>query len=303
LVDSLLSAGSDFIKIRTVLNEVAFAALGRACKERGVTFSGHIDRNIDLLTAVKAGIGSIEHTEFFHILKLNEAEKIELAKSISAERTFYTPTLIAEIKNKIVPKSEVVAFVTDTLNLNHSERALISSTLLENWKLQEEMSILEQPMDWEKIMTIFFQFGSQLVKEGVPTLAGTDCGLHLVIPGLSLHEELELMVDHLKMSNLAALQSATINAASYLKRSNEGVVRAGASADLLLLDANPLENISNTQKISVVIKSGNIYTEKERVELMQSIQKNVKMEREDYKNELLDHYRRSLKKLMNSRNN
>ncbi|CAN5238288.1 hypothetical protein BH23BAC1_BH23BAC1_51130 [soil metagenome] len=59
LVDSLVASGSDFIKIRTDASQEVFEALGRACKERGVTFSGHIDRNIDFMTTIKSGIGSI----------------------------------------------------------------------------------------------------------------------------------------------------------------------------------------------------------------------------------------------------
>jgi hypothetical protein len=300
LVDSLIASGSDFIKIRTALNDTNFLALGKACKERGVAFAGHIDPNINLLIAVKSGLSSIEHSEFFHILEMDETQQKELAQAISAEKTFYTPTLIAEIKNKKIPKSEVVAFFNDSLNQSFTERAFISSKLLEYWKLQEEMAQLEAPMDWNDILPAFFKFGNHLAHSGVPLLAGTDCGLHLVIPGQSLHEELELMVKHLNISNLSALQSATINPAKFFKNENEGKVKAGASANLLLLDENPLENITNTQKIAVVIKEGKIYSKEKRAELMAKVQADVNKERSNYENKLIENFRENLKKLMNS---
>ncbi|CAN5238167.1 hypothetical protein BH23BAC1_BH23BAC1_51120 [soil metagenome] len=142
---------------------------------------------------------------------MEEARQIDLEKAVAAEKTFYTPTLIAEIKKRIIPKSEVNAFLQDTLNANFPERAYISPKLLENWKLQEEFSKLEGPMDWSGILPEFFSFGKHMAHHRVSVLAGTDCGLFLVIPGLSLHEELDLLVEHFKGDNLKALQSATIN--------------------------------------------------------------------------------------------
>jgi len=86
-------------------------------------------------------------------------------------------------------------------------------------------------------------------RAGVELLAGTDVLNPSCFPGFSLHEELELLVEA-GLTPLEALQAATLNPARFLGKAQEfGTVEEGKRADLVLLDANPLEAISNTQKI------------------------------------------------------
>jgi len=92
---------------------------------------------------------------------------------------------------------------------------------------------------------------------GVPFMAGTDtaAGVH-VFPGFSLHEELELFVKA-GLTPLQALQTATRNPAEFLGRQAElGSVEPGKIADLVLLDANPLEDIANARRIRAVVLAG-----------------------------------------------
>jgi imidazolonepropionase-like amidohydrolase len=94
---------------------------------------------------------------------------------------------------------------------------------------------------------------------GVGILAGTDTSNPFCFPGFSLHDELELLVKAGLMP-LEALQSATYNPAKYLDlEKNLGTVEQGKFADLVLLDANPLDNISNTKKIAGVIVRGKAF--------------------------------------------
>src|SRR5262249_56160801 len=90
-----------------------------------------------------------------------------------------------------------------------------------------------------------------LHRSGVPFLAGTDTPAGVdVIPGPSLHRELQRFVDA-GLTPLQALQTATINPARFLDREAElGTVEAGKLADLLLLHKNPLEDIANTPPIA-----------------------------------------------------
>jgi imidazolonepropionase-like amidohydrolase len=93
---------------------------------------------------------------------------------------------------------------------------------------------------------------------GVGILAGTDTGSPFSIPGFSLHQELQALVDA-GLSNIEALRAATLNPAKFLGREKDfGAVEKGKIADLVLLDANPLENISNTKKINAVIVNGKL---------------------------------------------
>lgn len=99
----------------------------------------------------------------------------------------------------------------------------------------------------------------EMFRAGVPILAGTDCLNPYVFPGFSLHDELALLVES-GMTPLAALQAATSSAAAFMGKSADlGTVGAGKLADLVLLDANPLEDIHNTRKIRAVVAGGRLY--------------------------------------------
>jgi len=96
-----------------------------------------------------------------------------------------------------------------------------------------------------------------MFRAGVPFLAGTDtaAGVH-VFPGFSLHQELALFVQA-GLTPLQALQTATLNPAKFMNRlADLGTVERGKLADLVLLDANPLEDIANTKKIRAVVLAG-----------------------------------------------
>jgi len=96
-------------------------------------------------------------------------------------------------------------------------------------------------------------------KAGVVLLAGTDVGVPLQVPGISLHVELERLVEA-GLTPLEALQTATVNPARVLGKADSlGTIEPGRLADLVLVDANPLEDIRNTQRIRAVVADGQLY--------------------------------------------
>jgi imidazolonepropionase-like amidohydrolase len=93
---------------------------------------------------------------------------------------------------------------------------------------------------------------------GVPFLAGTDVAQwNFMVPGLSLHDELALLVQG-GLSPLEALQAATSNAATYLNRSDLGSLKPGSRADIVIVDGDPTADIANSRRISLVVIAGRV---------------------------------------------
>ena len=109
---------------------------------------------------------------------------------------------------------------------------------------------------WRKQWQMNLNLVGAMHQKGVGIMAGTDVGNPYVYPGFGLHDELVLLVKA-GLTPMAALQAATMNPARFLNMENDlGTVQKGKIADLVLLNANPLEDIANTQRISAVVMNG-----------------------------------------------
>jgi imidazolonepropionase-like amidohydrolase len=103
-------------------------------------------------------------------------------------------------------------------------------------------------------------------------LAGSDDATPGLVPGFALHDELVQLVEA-GLTPMQALRSATIEPARYLGWSEElGTVQRGKRADLVVLDANPLRDIRNTQKIHAVMVRGRLLTSEDRRRMFAEIE-------------------------------
>lgn len=107
-------------------------------------------------------------------------------------------------------------------------------------------------------LNLIYQFTSQLHKANVQLLAGTDAMCNRQTYQPNLHEELMLLVNKCNITPYEALKTATINPANAFKLNNVGAIKENYRADILILNSNPLDDISSTKDIFVVIKSGKI---------------------------------------------
>ena len=113
-------------------------------------------------------------------------------------------------------------------------------------------------------------------KAGVMILAGTDVPAPYMYPGFSLHDELALLVET-GFTPFEALLAATRRPAEYLKLSDKlGTIEKGKLADLILLDANPLENIGNTKRIMAVVFNGRYLSKDAREKILADIESSSK---------------------------
>ena len=295
-VVTLKQHGADFIKVHSLLHRALFFAAADEARKQGLDVVGHVPVGVSAAEASDAGMKSMEH--LYGILECcssNEEEvrkEVEQAainpdtwaawgavvrttdklygqqenkKTFSKEKTkslfdrfvkngtWQCPTLVMrralalredssfkkDIRLNYIPRSDVNSWSpqTDTRNVNLSAQEITNR----NIRLAKESELV-----------------GEMSRAGIKILAGTDLGNPYVYPGFSLHDELELLVQA-GLSTMQALQTATINPARFFGREKElGTIEKGKIADLVLLDTNPLENISNTKKIAAVIINGRL---------------------------------------------
>jgi hypothetical protein len=157
----------------------------------------------------------------------------------------------------------------DTEFVNDSRLRFVPKTWSVNWDPRVIFYLRDQsPVEYEvlhqrmrMLLTRYRKLVGDMNRAGVELLAGTDMNpFNPVLPGWGLHQELVLLQES-GLTPMQALQTATRNPARYFGILNDtGTIEAGKSADLVLLDADPLADIQNTQKIVAVVSRGRYYS-------------------------------------------
>jgi imidazolonepropionase-like amidohydrolase len=183
-------------------------------------------------------------------LDLDNPKAKELIAAIAEKRTFVDPTLVV-FRNMILLNDEAAYS-------GHPDNAVVPARLRRHWESYKARSNLRP----ETLAARHAEFGKYreltgiLQWAGVRLLAGTDAPEPFVPPGLSLHQELELLVES-GLSPAEALRCATLHNASALGLADRlGTVERGKLADLVLLDANPLDSIAHTRAFAKVFRGG-----------------------------------------------
>lgn len=254
-VQRLKERGVDFIKVHTATPAQAYFAIAQETRQQGLTFAGHLPRGITLEQAAAAGQRSIEHVDGGRVYT-----RCSDGQGYSADRCaaffswlaksglWQTPTLVNWRK--------MFTLGTPEGDPEQDHFAYASPQMREFLILNRKMSNVTA--DSVRAMVTMSETAalavSDMQKRGVAILAGCDG----MVAGFCLHDELMLMVRG-GMSSAAALQTATINPARYLRLERTyGSVTAGKRADLLLLDANPLDDIANVRRIHAVVVGGRV---------------------------------------------
>lgn len=248
--------GYEFIKVYSELDTATFKAILDESTLQGLKTIGHIPDAFqgDLDAAFVPAFGMVAHAEEFskHSSEFSTADADRFARSAARSGTWLTPTLttIRWIASEIRSLDEMRAL--PSLKYMHP---IIQHKWLKANKYNSMFDLADA--DHYDSMVVF---QTQLVRSfkaaGVPIVAGTDAGTSGVVPGFSLHDELEMLAAA-GLAPLEVLASATRLPSSWLGVDKErGTIEPGKAADLILLDADPLENIANTRKIHGVMLNG-----------------------------------------------
>lgn len=259
-VETLASQGVDFIKSRTCESPETFFAIAAAAKRLGLPFVTHPPpAGVTLAEASDAGPLSLEHFGFADELdKLSEAQRQALYARFVKNQTWFDPTVVSGM----APAMDDAAL---SAAVNGPKHKYLSRELAASFQRDLSLRRLEAGMGGEtpaqrtKSLDKEIAYLKDMHAAGVRFLAGTDLAALLVFPGFSLHDELELLVTRIGLTPMEALISATRHPAEFFKiQDSLGTVTPGKVADLVLLDANPLDDIRNVRRIRAVIVNGRL---------------------------------------------
>lgn len=280
-VDNLKIGGVDFIKVQSFIPRDPYFAVVDEARKQGMVLVGHVPDAIRASEASNAGQKSIEHlTGIFEGCSgtQNEGKYLtgELKKLPRIYLETFDPTacnqlitLMARNRTWLVPTLvwERGQWLIDDIDTSHDPLRQYApmSWQQKSWPSFTKGILAELDTDPPSYRRQFvekeFEIVGAMHKAGVRLLAGTDTAAAVdVLPGFSLHTELEYFV-RAGLTPMQALQTATINSAEFLGIEHEfGTVEQGKVANLVLLDASPLEDIRNTRKIHSVILNGRLLT-------------------------------------------
>ncbi len=288
-VDSLKAQGVDFIKIQSSIPRDAYFAAAAEAKKQGIVFVGHVPDTVRASEAAEAGQKSIEHyTGVFEGSSTIEDQLItgprgprksvenfdqkragQLIALFVKDQTWQVPTLTWERGQWLIDKTD----------MKHQP---LDKYVPVYWKEKTYPSFVSSIMktldtDPYRYRERYFQMEMEMTqamhKAGVPFLAGTDTAAGVyVVPGFSLHEELELF-QQAGFTPMEALQTATSNPARFLgTEATMGSVAPGKIADLVLLDADPTVDIHNARKIQGVVLAGKYLSRTDLDQILSQVQ-------------------------------
>jgi imidazolonepropionase-like amidohydrolase len=311
-VRAVAQSGFDFLKVYNSIPRDAYFTIADEAHAIGIPFAGHVPEAVSTGEASDAGQRSQEHLINVLLDCSTDAEALRAARiaamfsdKITGEarlRTLawpdpeglfdtYSEEKAARLFAKFVkngtwhtPTLVVLsgfARARDDDFAHDPRRRFLPRQWTDSWDPRVTFYLRDlSPEDYEalhaRIVALLDRYKKlvgDMRKAGVEFLAGTDAsGWNPVLPGFGLHEELALLVQS-GLTPMEALQSATRNPARYFNKLDEmGTVEVKKAADLVLLNADPLEDIRNTQKIEAVILRGRYYSRRELNAMLKPVQ-------------------------------
>lgn len=274
-----VAAGVDFIKVYSSLKPHLIKVAIEEAHQQGVKVAGHL-QNTSWTEAANMGIDWICHAAPWHFAYMPEAMqvnykptfkgRIEWLENVDYEGKAIQEMLEALKENKISIDPNLIVFHTkfwakDSMHIHNPDLKYVHPNILGIWNVASFVGdwtatdFERAQKQWNKLAMLT----KLMYDKGILLTVGTDFPNPWVIPGVSVHQEMELL-EQAGIPVLDVLKMATHNAACTLGiDKNTGSIEKGKVADMLILNTNPLENIQNTRDILHIIQAGKIYNPKD----------------------------------------
>lgn len=283
-------AGYDFIKVYTRLPLPAYQRLVVAAREAGMPVAGHVPRAVGLSGVLDARQASIEHlTGFLDALQAESSpvrgkfDRESLDKRINFVDEAMLPTLAEEVRERGVfscPTRIVINEIAPAEareRLGRQEMRYLKPLYPAMWDPGPRPDPTPEALaNMQRSNALNDRIIRALRDAGAPLLVGTDTGNPFVVPGFSMHEELELLV-RAGLTPYEALRAATRGAAELLRVTGDvGSVAVGQRADLLLVSGNPLADVAHVRRLSGVMARGRWFSEGDLAALLAQVEASAK---------------------------
>lgn len=285
--------GYDFLKIHPGIKRDVFDELVKTANESGISFSGHVPVDVGIEHALESKYASIDHVDGFLEGLVPNSEKVDPNENGFFGYNFTKladTTMIDELvelskNNKvwIVPTQSLFerwfAPVDGEILLQQPEMKYMPASTLLEWRKRKEASTGPgtnfDKTQWETFIDLRRKLIYALNKTGHGLLLGSDAPQLFNVPGFSIHHEIEGMLKS-GLSPLEILQTGTINPALFFNMESVfGQLKEGMAADILLVNSNPVEDISALKDLSGVMVKGKWISKADIDQKLQQIAKNA----------------------------
>ena len=251
------SEGWDLLKVLGGLSADTYRSMANAAKEVGIPFGGHVPADVGVTGALDLGQATIDHLDGYaeHLngttRPVDEPALQDLVARTKLANTWIVPTLVVweTLRGPVTLHSR-----TTLPELRYMPRATT-----EQWStsLEKRLNGAQfNPVEAKQYIDNRLRILSTLHAAGVEILLGSDAPQQFNVPGFSIHREMKRMTDA-GMSTYDIIKSGTSSVGQHFKsQDNFGIVAIGNRADLILVDANPLEDLENIGRLSGVMVRG-----------------------------------------------